>query len=81
MATLGATGSTVTLNLITADTGWTGNSDAGDKTKVIANAASIITIAAALDLAVTGAGTLLLNTAEKCKALETALAALKVPNT
>lgn len=65
---------------IAADTGWTANADAGDKTKVIANASNIVTIAAALDIAVSGAGTLLLNTAEKVKSLETALAAAKRPN-
>lgn len=65
---------------IAADTGWTANADSGDKTKSIANASNITTIAAALDIAVTGAGTLLLNTAEKVKSLETALVASKRPN-
>lgn len=67
-------------NIIVADTGWTANADAGDKTKVIPVASSIVTIAAALDLAVAGAGTLLLAVAEKCKSLETALVAVKRPN-
>lgn len=80
----GATGSAGSTGAtgagFTADTGWTANADVGDKTKVIPTASSIVTIAAALNLAVTGAGTLLLATAEKCKALETALVAGKRPN-
>lgn len=64
-------------------TGPTGSgfvADAGDKTKVIPIASSIVTIAAALDIAVAGAGALLLATAEKCKSLETVLVAGKKPN-
>lgn len=77
----GATGSTGATGAgFTADTGWTANADAGDKTKVIPIASSIVTIAAALDLVVAGAGTLLLATAEKYKSLETVLVAGKRPN-
>lgn len=65
---------------LATDSGWTGNADAGDKTAVIPDAATLSTIATALDLVVAGAGAALLATAAKCKALETALVARFVPN-
>lgn len=65
---------------LTIDSGWTANADAGDKTKVIASSASTATIGAALDIISAGSGTLLIATAEKLKALETALVALLAPN-
>lgn len=81
VGTTGSAGATgPTGSGFVADTGWTANADAGDKTKVIPIASSIVTIAAALDLAVAGAGALLLATAEKCKSLETVLVAGKKPN-
>lgn len=73
-------GSAIT-GLIALDSGWTANSDAGDKTKVIGSSASLATIATALNLVTSGAGTQLQNIAEKVKALETALAARLLPNT
>jgi hypothetical protein len=66
--------------LLGIDSGWSANADAGDKTKVIPAAATIVTIAAALDVLVAGAGALLLDVAEKCKAQQTLLAALKYPD-
>lgn len=74
------TGATDMGSVIIVDTGWTANVDAGDKTAVIGSSASIATIATALNLAVAGAGTLLLNVAEKCKALEDVLVNAKLPN-
>ncbi len=62
------------------DTGWTANADAGDKTQVIPDAATLATIASALNMLVSGSGDALLATAEKCKALETALASFLLPN-
>lgn len=65
---------------MTIDPGWTGNADAGTKTAIIASTASIFGFGAALDLLAPGAGAALVATAEKCKALESALALLLVPN-
>lgn len=65
---------------VTVDTGWTANADGGDKTKSIGTSASIATIAGLLNALAAGSGTLLQNTAEKVKAIETALVALKLPN-
>lgn len=66
--------------LLVDDTGWTANADAGDKTAVIPANATLNTIATALNALVSGAGDALANTAKKCKALETALAANLLPN-
>lgn len=63
-----------------ADTGWTANADSGSKTSVIPSGTDLDTIAAALDLLVTNAGTTLKTVAEKCKALEYALANNLRPN-
>lgn len=65
---------------VTADTGWTANSDSGDKTKVIGSAATLAAIATALDIVTSGAGTQLKNIGEKVKALEAALTAALIPN-
>lgn len=65
---------------IHADTGWVANADAGDKTKVIPASAGNATVATALNIVTAGAGTLLLNTAEKVKAIESALASFLAPN-
>lgn len=62
------------------DSGWTANADAGDKTVVIGSTASLTTIATALNLVSAGAGTALLNIAQKVKALESILAAGQFPN-
>lgn len=66
--------------LMTPDTGWTANADAGDKTQSIGSSASIATIATALNIVSSGAGTLLQAVAQKCKALETASVAAKLAN-
>lgn len=79
--TQGATGSQGAQgSVITADTGWTANADAGDKTKVIPVAATIAAFSTALDAVSAGLGSAFVATAEKCKSLETALVAFKVPN-
>lgn len=62
------------------DTGWTANADAGSKTAVVGSSASNATIATALDIVSSGAGTLLKNVAEKLKAIEAILASGKIPN-
>lgn len=67
-------------NIPTVDTGWTANADAGDKTKVVPASASLATIATALNVVAAGSGTALQATAEKIKAIEAALVALKLPN-
>lgn len=68
------------VTLLPPDTGWTANADAGSKTSVIPSGTDLDTIAAALDLLVTNAGTTLKTVAEKCKALEYALANNLRPN-
>lgn len=65
---------------LTDDTGWTANADGGDKTQSIPSSATLAAMQAALNLAVPGAGDALFTLAQKCKALETALAANLVPN-
>lgn len=65
---------------ISADTGWTANADAGDKTAVIGSTATLDAIATALNLVTAGAGTQLENIAQKVKALESALAIALRPN-
>lgn len=71
------------------DTGWTGNSGAGDKTVALTNYANGLngTMVTALNVVSGGTGTalsagfdalVLLN--KKVQALETALAAAKLPN-
>lgn len=62
------------------DSGWTANADAGDKTVVIGSTASLTTIATALNLVSAGAGTALLNIAQKVKAIESALSSGLFPN-
>lgn len=66
--------------LMVDDTGWTANADTGDKTQSIPSSATLATVQAALNLAVPGAGDALFALAQKCKALETALAANLLPN-
>lgn len=77
LVTTGGTGALAvsTLKLMTVDTGWTANADAGSKSSVIPSSATVATVQTALNLAVAGAGDLLAATAQKCKALESALAA------
>lgn len=65
---------------LTDDTGWTGNADGGDKTQSIPSSATLATVQTGLNLAVPGAGDALYALAQKCKALETALAANLLPN-
>lgn len=76
-------------NNITTDTGWTSNSGAGDKTVALTNYANGLngTMVTALNLVSGSTGTVLsaaldalvlLN--KKVQALETALAANKLPN-
>lgn len=65
---------------VVADTGWTANADGGDKTKVIPSSATLATLQTAMNLAVSGSGDALVAIAAKCKALETALVAAKLPN-
>lgn len=64
---------------IPADTGWTANADAGDKTAIIPSQASIATIAGLLG-GFSGLGALLIALSSKVKALETALATPNRPN-
>lgn len=66
--------------LLTADTGWTANADAGDKTKVIGTNASLAAMEAALNLVLAGFGTSFVAVAEKVKALEDALVNALAPN-
>lgn len=72
--------STLLSNLITVDTGWTANADAGSKTDVIPSSATIAGFVTALDVVASGLGAAFAATAEKCKALEAALAASLRPN-
>lgn len=65
---------------IIADTGWTANADGGDKTSVIPSNATIAAMQAALNIVSAGLGDLLVALSNKVKALETALAAAKLPN-
>lgn len=65
---------------VVADTGWTANADSGDKTDVIPSSATLAGYAAALDLVASGLGAAFVNTAEKVKAIEAALAAGVRPN-
>lgn len=62
------------------DSGWSANADSGDKTQSIPSSATLATMQAALNLVASGAGDALLATAQKCKALETALNAALLPN-
>lgn len=64
----------------TADTGWTANADAGDKTKVIGTNASLAGMEAALNVVLAGFGTSFVAVAEKVKALEDALVNSLAPN-
>lgn len=66
-------GLTGIVGVMTDDTGWTANADAGDKTQVIPSSATISSVQAALNIAVAGAGDALFATAQKVKALELAL--------
>lgn len=66
--------------LLPAGSGWTANTDAGSKTAAVPSTASLTTIATAMDLAISGSGAALLATAEKLKAIQTALAAQTRPN-
>lgn len=77
-------------NNVTTDTGWTANSGAGDKTAIVPNYTSGITgtMVTALNVTSSGLGTVLgtidstlVSMAKKLQALETALAANKLPNT
>lgn len=63
-----------------ADTGWTANADAGDKTQVIPSSGTLASFVAALDLVAAGLGSAFQAVAEKTKALETAGIVFKVPN-
>lgn len=80
----GASSGQISLNpitgLLTADTGWTANSDAGSKTAIIPASATLSAMQAALNLVVAGFGDAFVATAAKAKALEDAAAAFKVPN-
>lgn len=67
-------------SLMAADTGWTGNADSGDKTKVIPSNATLAAMATALNALVAGFGDAFVATSEKLKALESALVTFKVPN-
>jgi hypothetical protein len=62
------------------DTGWTANADGGNKASSIPSSATLATIATALNIISSGAGTALQAAAEKCKALETALSTNLLPN-
>lgn len=69
----------------TTDIGWVANGDAGDKNQSIPTAGLIASIATGLDILSAGSGTLLLQVAEKVKAIEAALATgsgvtPKIPN-
>lgn len=65
---------------LTIDSGWLGNADGGDKTKVIPSSGTISGIGTALDIISAGAGTAFVQVAEKVKAIETALVSLLAPN-
>lgn len=78
-----------TIPIISADTGWTANSGAGDKTVAVPNYTSGITgtMSTALNVTSAGLGTalgtidsVLVSLVKKVQALETALAANKTPN-
>lgn len=73
-----------------ADTGWTANAGAGDKTVALSNYANGLngTMVSALNVVSSGTGTalstamdMIVNLTKKVQALETALAANKLPNT
>lgn len=66
--------------IIYTDTGWTANSDAGDKTAAIPSSATLDAMQAALNLVVAGFGDAFVASAEKTKALEAALVARVTPN-
>lgn len=80
----GATSGQISLNpitgILTADTGWTGNTDTGSKSAVIPASATLTAMQAALNLVVAGFGDAFVATAAKVKALEAAGVAFKVPN-
>lgn len=74
---------------MSADTGWTGNSGVGDKTVALTNYTNGLngTMVSALNVVSAGTGTALsagfdalVNLNKKVQALETALAAAKLPN-
>lgn len=65
----------VTLAAVSVDTGWTANSDAGDKTKVIPATATLATFQTNLNATLTGMGDAFFAMAQKIKALEAAAAA------
>lgn len=65
---------------LTDDTGWTANADGGDKTSSIPSNATLDAMQAALNLVVAGFGDAFVATADKVKALETALANNLLPN-
>lgn len=65
---------------VSADTGWTGNTDTGSKSAVIPASATLTAMQAALNLVVAGFGDAFVATAAKVKALEAAGVAFKVPN-
>lgn len=66
--------------VLAEDTGWTANADAGDKTAVIPASATLTAMQAALNLVVAGFGDAFVASAQKTKALETALANALRPN-
>lgn len=72
--------SPVNTGLLAADTGWTANADAGDKTSIIPNNATLDAMQAALNLVVAGFGDAFVAVADKTKAIETALANSLRPN-
>lgn len=78
--TIYAATSVLAPNIPVVDTGWTANADNGDKTAVIPTNANVATIGLALDILSSGAGSLLVAVADKLKALEGALVAIKLPN-
>lgn len=70
----------LSLELFSADTGWTANADGGDKTSVIPANATLDAMQAALNIVVAGFGDAFVAVADKCKAIETAFAGNLVPN-
>jgi|GEM_PF-5577226 len=66
--------------MMTDDTGWTANADSGDKTAIIPSAGTLMGFQGALNALVGGAGDAIVATAQKCKALETALNSNLLPN-
>lgn len=67
-------------NIPVADTGWTANADGGDKTAVIPSNATLAAMTAALNVVLAGFGDAFVATADKVKAIETVLVAIKLPN-